>query len=71
MSSRNVGRRDAGVRVVVGLALLVASATLQERPLVALGIGFMALIFLGTALFGVCPLYTLLRVNTARPRTIV
>jgi hypothetical protein len=35
------------------------------RPLVALGIGFLALIFLGTALFGVCPLYTLLRINTA------
>ena len=65
MRSRNVGWRDAGIRGFVGLALLIASANFQARPLVALGIGFMALIFLGTALFGVCPLYTLLRINTA------
>ena len=66
MRSRNVGWRDAGIRAFVGLALLIVSANFQARPLVALGIGFMALIFLGTALFGVCPLYTLLRINTAR-----
>ena len=66
MRSRNVGWRDAGIRAFIGLALLIISASFQARPLVALGIGFMALIFLGTALFGVCPLYTLLRINTAR-----
>lgn len=68
MRSRNVGRRDAGIRGFIGLALLILAATLGERPLVALGIGFIALIFFGTALFGVCPLYTLLRINTA-PKT--
>lgn len=68
MSSRNVGWRDAGIRGFIGLSLLIVSATFQNRPLVALGIGFVALIFLGTGLFGVCPLYTLLRFNTARSR---
>lgn len=64
MSSRNVGWRDAGIRGFLGLVLLITSASLQQRPFVALGIGFIALIFLGTALFRVCPLYTLLRINS-------
>jgi len=64
MSSRNVGWRDAGVRGFVGALLLLNAAAMQERPLVALGVGFMGLIFIGTALFRMCPLYTLLRINS-------
>ncbi len=64
MSSRNVGWRDAGARGFVGGVLLLTSAWLQDRPLVALGVGFIGLIFLGTALFRMCPLYTLLRINS-------
>jgi hypothetical protein len=63
MTSRNVGSRDAGARAFVGGMLLLSSAALQDRPLVALGIGFIGLIFIGTSLFRVCPLYTLLRIN--------
>jgi len=71
MSSRNVGWRDAAIRWFVGLVLLLTSAALQDRPLVALGVGFMALIFIGTGLFRTCPLYTLLHVNTwRRPRSV-
>lgn len=70
MSSRNVGWRDAGIRGFVGLVLLVTSAALQNRPLAALGVGFMALIFIGTGLFRTCPLYTLLGVNTCGPANI-
>jgi hypothetical protein len=66
MSSRNVGRWDAGIRGFVGGLLLFASASLQDRPLVALGIGFIGLILIGTALFRMCPLYTALRINTCR-----
>ena len=69
MRSRNVGWRDAGIRGFVGLALLILAGILGARPLVALGVGFIALIFIGTALFGMCPIYTLLGINTA-PRTI-
>ncbi len=64
MSSRNVGWRDAGVRGFVGGILLLNSATLQDRPLVALGVGFIGIIFIGTALFRMCPIYTLLRINS-------
>ncbi len=64
MSSKNVGRRDAGIRRFLGLALLLTSASLLDRPLAALGVGFIALILIGTALLRTCPLYTVLRMNT-------
>jgi len=64
MSSKNVGWRDAGFRGFIGGVLLLTSATLQDRPLIALGIGFIGLILIGTALFRMCPLYTLLRINS-------
>jgi hypothetical protein len=66
MTSRNVGKLDACARGFVGVVLLVNSAALQDRPLVALGIGFIGLIFTGTALFRMCPLYTALHINTLR-----
>ena len=64
MVTNNVGWRDAGIRAFIGGLLLVESASLQDRPLVALGVGFIGLIFMGTALFRMCPLYTLLRINS-------
>lgn len=66
MMVKTVGSRDAGIRAFIGLLLLVLSASLESRPLIALGIGFMGIVLLGTALFRVCPLYTLLRVDTCR-----
>ena len=63
MSSKNVGWRDAGIRGFVGSVLLLNAATLQDRPLAALALGFIGLIFIGTALFRTCPIYTLLGIN--------
>jgi len=64
MSSKNVGWLDAGVRGFVGGILLLNSAALQDRPLVALGVGFIGLILIGTALFRMCPVYTLFRISS-------
>ena len=64
MSSKNVGWRDAGVRGFVGGALMLVSAYFQARPFVALSFGFIGIVFIGTALFRECPLYTLFRVNS-------
>ena len=64
MNSQNVGWRDAGIRGFIGGLLLLNAAALQNRPLVSLGSGFIGLIFIGTALFRMCPLYTLLRINS-------
>ncbi|HEY7193792.1 MAG TPA: DUF2892 domain-containing protein [Gemmatimonadales bacterium] len=65
MSSHNVGWRDATARGFIGGVLLLNAAALQDRPLLALGVGFIGLIFIGTALFRTCPLYTLLRINSS------
>lgn len=64
MLSKNVGTTDAGIRAVLGLALLGVAASFNARPLLALGAGLVALVFIGTALFRMCPLYTLLGINT-------
>jgi hypothetical protein len=64
MNSHNVGSRDAGVRGFIGGVLLLKAAAPQDRPLIALGVGFIGLIFIGTALFRMCPLYTMLRINS-------
>ena len=65
MVIKNVGSFDSGVRAMLGIALLVASASLNTRPLLALGAGLVALVLLGTALFRVCPLYTSLGLDTS------
>lgn len=64
MTMKNVGWRDAGIRAFLGSALLLLSASLQDRPLLAVGSGFIALMVLGTALFRMCPLYTAFRLST-------
>jgi hypothetical protein len=66
MASNNVGRSDAALRWVVALLLLLLSASLQDRPLVALAVGFLGVSVLSTALFRICPLYTLFGISTCR-----
>lgn len=56
----NIGSYDAGVRFIGGCTLLFFSVN---------GLGWWALLGLVpilTAAIGICPLYSLLRVNTAR-----
>jgi hypothetical protein len=64
MIVKNVGATDAGLRALLGVVLLGISASFNDRPLLAMGAGMMALVFIGTALFRICPLYTLLRIDT-------
>ena len=58
MSVSNVGRADAAVRATFAFVLLAVAAAFNDRPLLAVGSGFLAVVLLGTALFRVCPLYT-------------
>ncbi len=64
MVVRNVGAMDAGLRALLGVVLLGISASFNDRPLLAMGTGLIALVLIATGLFRVCPLYTLLRINT-------
>ena len=68
MVIKNVGATDAGLRALLGVVLLSISASFNNRPLLALGAGLIALVFIGTALFRMCPLYTLLGIDTCSRR---
>jgi hypothetical protein len=59
--SINVGSIDRVVRVVLGLALL-STFFLLEGPLRWLALA--GLVLLLTAAFGLCPLYSVLGINT-------
>ena len=61
---KNVGATDAGIRALLGVVLLVVSSSFNNRPLLALGAGVLALMLIGTGLFRICPLYTMLGVDT-------
>ena len=68
MVIKNVGAMDAGLRALLAVVLLGISASFNNRPLLALGAGLIALVFIGTALFRMCPLYTLLGIDTCARR---
>jgi hypothetical protein len=57
----NVGSVDKVIRVVVGLALLSLLFLLEGG---FRWIGLIGVVPIGTALFGYCPLYALLGLNT-------
>lgn len=59
---KNVGSADKIVRIVIGLALLWYA--LLAAPTGWNWIGWLGIIPLVTALVGVCPLYSILGVNT-------
>lgn len=60
---RNAGTIDRGVRLVAGLMLLGLYGAL-EPPLRY--VTLLGLVLVGTALTGVCPLYSLFGINTCR-----
>ncbi len=59
---KNVGSADKIVRIVIGLALLWYA--LLAAPTGWNWIGWLGVIPLVTAIVGVCPLYSILGVNT-------
>ena len=68
MVIKNVGSMDSGIRALLGVIVLGVSSSFSNRPLLALGAGVLAMVLIGTALFRICPLYTLLGVGTNRRR---
>jgi len=57
--NRNTGKVDRIIRVIVG-ALLVGNVFIGLQTVV----GWIGLILIVTGLFGTCPVYTLLGINT-------
>jgi hypothetical protein len=54
----NMGKTDRIIRAVLGLLLI--GNIFGAQPL----IGWIGVILLATAIFGICPLYSLLNINT-------
>jgi Protein of unknown function (DUF2892) len=61
--TRNVGRLDQVVRVIIGLAILSLAFFGPKTPF-----GFLGIIPLVTVLVGFCPLYTVLGISTCERR---
>jgi len=65
MMRENMGMIDRVTRAAVGIAL-VLGALAVGAPLARAVLGVGAVIMLGTALVGVCPLYRVFGLNTCR-----
>jgi hydrogenase/urease accessory protein HupE len=65
MATRNAGRIDRGLRLVVGVMLLGLYGAVEPpfKYVTLIGLAFVA-----TALSGYCPVYALLGVSTCRRR---
>jgi hypothetical protein len=62
----NVGSVDATLRVTIAalLSLVIAIAVQELSLLASLGVAVVGLVLLATGITRVCPLYTLLGINT-------
>ncbi len=62
--TKNVGTLDRIIRVIVGLTLIAYALPLGFPETGWNGVGWIGLIPLATAVFGSCPLYTMLGVSS-------
>lgn len=63
MFSKNVGSLDRTVRILVGVALLIAFFIMPDAPY--RWVFLIGLVALATAFMSTCPLYSLLGINTS------
>lgn len=54
----NVGRTDRIIRIVIGLGIAIAGVIFESYW------GLVGIVFLATGIFGYCPPYSLLNINT-------
>lgn len=65
MTTKNIGGADTAIRALLGSLLVVWAAVVADsQPFLALAAALVATVILATAIAGVCPLYTLLGVDT-------
>lgn len=62
--SANVGMFDRAARAIIGLALIAYAIPLGFAPADWNWLGWFGAIPLATAIFGFCPLYTILGLST-------
>ncbi len=62
----NVGLGDAMVRWSLAAVFFVLAVVFNASPMIALVSAFLALVMAATALTNVCPIYSVLGIDTAR-----
>jgi Protein of unknown function (DUF2892) len=65
MFTTNVGTLDRGIRVLLGIGL-IAFAIFGAADITWKWAGWIGVVPIATAIFGTCPLYSLLGVSSAR-----
>lgn len=60
----NMGFADRVIRILVAIALIVLSFTAVKSGVISIVLLVVGIVFLVTSFFGVCPLYSLIGVNT-------
>lgn len=65
----NVGSLDATIRWTFAIVFFGMAIAFNSAPAIALVTALLALVMAGTALTKVCPLYTVLGLDTARHET--
>jgi hypothetical protein len=66
---KNEGGIDRAVRVVLGIVAAVAGVAIGAGTLGGIVLLVVAVVLLGTAAIGFCPLYRLFGLSTCRTRT--
>lgn len=61
-----MGSFDRTLRIILAIVLALLIAFGQLKNLGAIIFGIVAIIFIITGLIGVCPLYSVFRINTAK-----
>lgn len=62
---KNAGTIDRIVRIVIGIVLLYAAATGMVQGIVMYVAALLGLVMLATAALAYCPLYPVMKINTA------
>ena len=58
----NVGKSDKVFRIIIGLVIAILGFVYQSWW------GLLAIIPLGTAMMSICPLYSIFKINTNKPK---
>lgn len=63
---QNMGTLDRIIRAVIAVAIAVLYFTHVITGVLAIILGIVAVIFLATSIFGICPLYLLFGISTRK-----
>ncbi|SIO08373.1 Protein of unknown function [Rhodovulum sp. ES.010] len=68
MFEKNMGNTDRAIRAAIGVVLLILAFTSLGGAWAWIA-GIVAVVLLATSAMGTCPPYSLLGINTGKPKT--